>query len=211
MPHKEIAANLVDETTHHAQKLGVVNCISKKGNSLVGHNTDGEGFLRALQAETNEEVDGKSCLIIGAGGAARAVSLALGESGAKEVIIASRDNSKSEIAASLAGTNGRTGSLSESQQVDIIINATPIGMEGTQNEDRVPLTLAGMHKNQIVIDLIYHPLETAFLSSAREIGTRTMNGIGMLIHQAALQYTLWTQKEAPLDVMYDTVMRKISR
>ena len=211
MPHKDIAAKLVDETTPHAQKLGVVNCISKEGSSLCGHNTDGEGFLRSLQVETGERVAGKSLMIIGAGGAARAISLALGESGAKEVILASRDDSKSESAASLAGAIGRIGTLSESQKVDVIINATPIGMGATGNEGHVPLPMAGMHKNQIIVDLIYHPLETTFLKRAREVGARTMNGIGMLIHQAALQYALWTQKEAPLDVMYDAVMREISQ
>ena len=211
MPHKEIAAKLVDERTPQVKKLGAVNCISKKGDFLLGHNTDGEGFLRSLQVETNEKVAGKSFMIIGAGGAARAISLALAESGAKEVILTSRTDSKSEVAASLAGAIGRVGSLSESQEVDVIINATPLGMEGTGNDGHTPLPVSGMHKNQIIVDLIYHPLETAFLESAREVGARTMNGIGMLIHQAALQYTLWTQKEAPLDVMHDAVMREVSQ
>ena len=210
MPHKEIVANLVDEMTSHAQKLKVVNCVSRKGNSLIGHNTDGAGFLRALEEETKEGISGKTCLIIGAGGAARAVSLALGESGAKEVIISSRDVSKSETVASLAGKSGRVGSVDDGHRADLIVNATPVGMNGTKNEGLSPLPATIINKDQIVVDLIYHPIETELLASARKMGAQTMNGIGMLVHQAALQYTLWTGKEAPMDAMYSAVIKKIS-
>lgn len=209
MPHKEIVANLVDETTRHAERLGAVNCVSKNGSTLVGHNTDGEGFIKAIEAETKERAEGKSYLVIGAGGAAKAVTLALGEAGASEVIVSSRNASKSRKAASLAGQVGRSGSLSEAEGVDVIINATPIGMRGAGNEDQLPLPVEAMHKGQIIVDLIYHPLQTEFLKNASRIGARTMNGIGMLIHQAALQYTLWTNKEAPLDVMQDAVIQQI--
>ena len=211
MPHKEIVANLVDETTRHAERLGAVNCVSKNGSTLVGHNTDGEGFIKAIEAETKERAEGKSYLVIGAGGAAKAVTLALGEAGASEVIVSSRNASKSRKAASLAGQVGRSGSLSEAEGVDVIINATPIGMRGAGNENQLPLPVEAMHKGQIIVDLIYHPLETEFLKNASRIGARTMNGIGMLIHQAALQYTLWTNKEAPLDVMQDAVIQQISK
>ncbi|MAV20540.1 MAG: shikimate dehydrogenase [Acidimicrobiaceae bacterium] len=211
MPHKEIVANLVDETTRHAERLGAVNCVSKNGSTLVGHNTDGEGFIKAIEAETKERTEGKSYLVIGAGGAAKAVTLALGEAGASEVIVSSRNASKSRKAASLAGQVGRSGSLSEAEGVDVIINATPIGMRGAGNEDQLPLPVEAMHKGQIIVDLIYHPLQTEFLKNASRIGARTMNGIGMLIHQAALQYTLWTNKEAPLDVMQDAVIQQISK
>ena len=211
MPHKEIVANLVDETTRHAERLGAVNCVSKNGSTLVGHNTDGEGFIKAIEAETKERAEGKSYLVIGAGGAAKAVTLALGEAGASEVIVSSRNASKSRKASSLAGQVGRSGSLSEAEGVDVIINATPIGMRGAGNEDQLPLPVEAMHKGQIIVDLIYHPLQTEFLKNASRIGARTMNGIGMLIHQAALQYTLWTNKEAPLDVMQDAVIQQISK
>ena len=210
MPHKETVANLVDEMTSHAQKLKVVNCVSRKGNSLIGHNTDGAGFLRALKEEIKEEISGMTCLIIGAGGAAKAVSLALGESGAKEVIVSSRDASKSETVAQLAGESGKVGSLSDGERVDLIVNATPIGMNGTKNEGLLPLPATVMNKDQIIVDLIYYPIETEFLANARKIGARTMNGIGMLVHQAALQYTLWTDKEAPLEAMHNAVIKKIS-
>ena len=211
MPHKEIVANLVDETTRHAERLGAVNCVSKNGSTLVGHNTDGEGFIKAIEAETKERAEGKSYLVIGAGGAAKAVTLALGEAGAAEVIVSSRNASKSRKAASLAGQVGRSGSLSEAEGVDVIINATPIGMRGAGNESQLPMPVEAMHKGQIIVDLIYHPLQTEFLKNASRIGAHTMNGIGMLIHQAALQYTLWTNKEAPLDVMQDAVIQQISK
>ena len=211
MPHKEMVANLVDETTRHAERLGAVNCVSKNGSTLVGHNTDGEGFIKAIEAESKEGPEGKSYLVIGAGGAAKAVALALGEAGAAEVIVSSRNASKSRKTASLAGKVGRSGSLSEAKRVDVIINATPIGMRGAGNESQLPMPVEAMHKGQIIVDLIYHPLQTEFLKNASRIGARTMNGIGMLIHQAALQYTLWTNKEAPLDVMQDAVIQQISK
>ena len=130
---------------------------------------------------------------------------------AAEVIVSSRNASKSRKAASLAGKVGRSGSLSEAKRVDVIINATPIGMRGAGNENQLPLPVEAMHKGQIIVDLIYHPLQTEFLKNASRIGAHTMNGIGMLIHQAALQYTLWTNKEAPLDVMQDAVIQQISK
>lgn len=211
MPHKETVANLVDRCTDQVKKLGVANCVYRDGDTLVGHNTDGEGFLRSLKEETNEEVAGKTYLIIGAGGAARAVSLALGESGAKEVIVANRDKTKASSAASLAGPSGRVGKTSEAHLADVIINATPLGMGGTGNEEQLPLPVTNIQKEQIVVDLIYNPLETPLLVSARRLGARTVNGIGMLVHQAALQYVLWTGKEAPLDVMFHAVTKEISQ
>ena len=211
MPHKESVAKLVDEITDHAERLGAVNCVSQNGSSLVGHNTDGEGFLRALEEETGEKAAEKSYLIIGAGGAAKAVSLALGEAGASEVIVTSRDESKSQTAASLAGQAGRAGSLKDSRRVDVVINATPIGMAGTGNLGDSPLSTDDIHESQIIIDLIYHPLETAFLKNARQIGAQAINGIGMLVHQAALQYTIWTNEEAPVKVMQNAVIQKISQ
>jgi shikimate dehydrogenase len=211
MPHKETVANLLNRCTHQVKKLGVANCVYRDGDTLIGHNTDGEGFLRSLKEETNEEVAGKTYLIIGAGGAARAVSLALGESGAKEVVIANRDEAKASSVALLAGPSGRVGNISEAHSADVIINATPLGMGGTGNEKQLPLPITNIQKEQIVVDLIYNPLETPLLNSARLIGARTVNGIGMLVHQAALQYALWTGKEAPLDVMFDAVTKKISQ
>lgn len=211
MPHKETVANLLDRCTHQVKKLGVANCVYRDGDTLVGHNTDGEGFLRSLKEETNEEVAGKTYLIIGAGGAARAVSLALGESGAKEVIVANRDETKASSVASLAGPSGRVGKISEAHFADVIINATPLGMGGTGNEEQLPLPVTNIQKEQIVVDLIYNPLETPLLTSARRMGARTVNGIGMLVHQAALQYVLWTGKEAPLDVMFHAVTKEISQ
>jgi shikimate dehydrogenase len=211
MPHKETVANLLDRCTHQVKKLGVVNCVYRDEGTLVGHNTDGEGFLRSLKEETKEDVTGKTYLIIGAGGAARAVSLALGESGAKEVIVTNRDETKASSVASLAGLAGRVGKISEAHFADVIINATPLGMGGTGNDEQLPLPIANIQKEHIVVDLIYNPLETPLLTSARQMGARTVNGIGMLVHQAALQYSLWTGKEAPLDVMFDAVTKKISR
>ncbi|MEC7879581.1 MAG: shikimate dehydrogenase [Actinomycetota bacterium] len=210
MPHKATVAKLVDGMTRHAEKLGAVNCVSKDGGTLVGHNTDGEGLLRALETETKETVEGKSYLIIGAGGAAKAVALALGEAGASEVTVTSRNVSKSERAAALAGHVGRVGSITESDRADVIINATPIGMQGTGNEGNTPLPIDSIHRRQTIVDLIYHPLETELLKNASSIGARTINGIGMLVHQAALQYTLWTQKDAPLEIMQSAVIQKIS-
>jgi len=199
MPHKEDVAAACDDLTPDAAVLRSVNTVvSRPGGWMLGHSTDGPGFLAAL-AEEGIAVDGRRSLVLGAGGAARAVVLALDGAGA-EVIVAARRPEAAVAAAGLAGS-ARAIALDEVDAVvsgaDLVVNATPMGMAG----EAPPLDTDRLGPAQAVVDLVYDPAETPLLAAARARGARTSNGLGMLVHQAARSFELWTAAEAPLAVM----------
>ncbi|HEX4246005.1 MAG TPA: shikimate dehydrogenase, partial [Acidimicrobiales bacterium] len=210
MPHKDAVARLVDRTTPVATRLGAVNCVSLTGDELVGSNTDGAGFVAALRHGDGFDPDGTKCLVIGAGGAARAVVLALAEAGAAEVIVVNRTESRAVVAAALAGPVGRVGRPEEAATADLVVNATPTGMERTQADgvgtggdgEPVPLDIAFLAAGQVVVDLVYHPASTSWLQAARDRGAVVHNGLGMLVHQAAVQLRSWTGEEPPVAAMW---------
>jgi shikimate dehydrogenase len=205
MPHKEAVAALVDRTTPVAARLDAVNCVTLASGELVGSNTDGEGFVAALRHGDGFEPRGKKCLVIGAGGAARAVVLALAQAGAAEVIVVNRTESRATVAAALAGPVGRVGRPEEAETADLVVNATPAGMGGAganPGPELFPLDAAYLVAGQIVVDLVYHPAVTPWLLAARERGAVTQNGLGMLVHQAAVQLRLWTGEEPPVAAMW---------
>ena len=222
MPHKEAVAALVDRTTPVATRLDAVNCVTLASGELVGSNTDGEGFVAALRHGDGFEPEGKKCLVIGAGGAARAVVLALAEAGAAEVIVVNRTESRATLAAALAGPVGRVGRPEEAETADLVVNATPAGMGQSQGQgagaepgaapgaapqaatgpDPFPLDAAYLVAGQVVVDLVYHPAVTPWLLAARERGAVTHNGLGMLVHQAAVQLRSWTGEEPPVAAMW---------
>lgn len=199
MPHKADAAAACDDLTPDAAALGAVNTVVVRPDGrMLGDSTDGPGFLDAL-AEERIEVEGRRCLVLGAGGASRAVVLALGRVGA-EVIVAARRPEAAADAARLA-PGGQAVPLSaagaEVPEAQIVVNATPLGMGG----EAPPLDPAVLGPAQVVVDLVYHPAETPLLVAARSRGARVTNGLGMLVHQAARSFTLWTGAEAPLAAM----------
>ena len=199
MPHKDDAARACDELTPAAAALAAVNTVVHQADgSLLGASTDGEGVVRAL---ADEQVDpsGRRCLILGAGGAARAVVQALGAHGAS-VAVAARRPAAASTAAALAPA-AQVVPLAEVEpwitDADVIINATPLGMNG----EPPPFPMSSLHAGQLVYDTVYHPAETPLLAGARAQGARAANGLGMLVHQAALAFEHWTGRPAPLDVM----------
>lgn len=206
MPHKEAVAALVDRTTPVATRLDAVNCVTLASGELVGSNTDGEGFVAALRHGDGFEPEGKKCLVIGAGGAARAVILALAEAGAAEVIVVNRTESRATVAAALAGPVGRVGRPEEAKTADLVVNATPAGMGQGQGRDAgadpLPLDASFLVTGQVVVDLVYHPAVTPWLVAAGERGAVTHNGLGMLVHQAAVQLRSWTGQEPPVAAMW---------
>ena len=222
MPHKDAVAALVDRTTPVAARLGAVNCVTLDSGELVGSNTDGEGFVASLRHGDRFEPRGKKCLVIGAGGAARAVVLALAEAGAAEVIVVNRTESKATLAAALAGPVGRVGRPEEAGTADLVVNATPAGMGQPQGRgagaepgivptsdlgsdlgsDPFPLDAEYLVAGQMVVDLVYHPAVTPWLLAARERRAVTHNGLGMLVHQAAVQLRSWTGEEPPVAAMW---------
>ena len=200
MPHKAAVAAAVDELSPTARLLGAVNCVARSGDRFVGHNTDGDGFLDALAAEAGWSPEGARCAVLGAGGAARAVVLALAGAGAAEVIVVNRTGRRATEAAGLAGGRGRAATAGEVGDCDLIVNATPLGMAGHAGTS-LPLDPALLRPGRLLVDLVYEPAETALLAAARARGLTAFNGMGMLVHQAARAFEFWTGTEAPSAAM----------
>ena len=199
MPHKADVARAVDRLTPTAQTLGAVNTVVRGGaRELVGDNTDGAGFVDTLRIDEGFDPAGRRCLIVGAGGAARAVVLALASAGAREVVIANRTPARAADAAALAPGVARPGLAAEADAMDLVVNATPQGMAGDRG---LPVPAAALGPGQLVLDLVYQPGLTPLVETARERGAAATNGLGMLIHQAAHAFRLWTGEDPPLEVM----------
>jgi shikimate dehydrogenase len=195
MPHKADAAAACDDLSPEASALGAVNTVVNAGGTLVGHSTDGDGFLRALDDEGITSA-GQRVLVIGAGGAARAITYALGRVGA-HVTVAARRSEAARRAAALAPDADATGLDGIAVEgFDVVVNATPLGMDG----EVPPFDTAELHAGQFVYDTVY-PIETPLLGEARARGLRAAGGLGMLVHQGALSFSLWTGVAPPLDVM----------
>ncbi len=205
MPHKSSVAALVDRRSALAERLGAVNCVSNLDGVLAGDSTDGPGLVAALRRDAGFDPAGTICLVIGAGGAARGVVAALADAGAAEVVVVNRTRTRGEEAAALAGPVGRVGEPEESTRCDLVVNATPAGMAGTAGTAAWALDPALLGPGQLVVDLVYHPAVTPWLGAARDRGARVRNGLGMLVHQAALQVEWWTGHEAPVEAMWRSV------
>jgi shikimate dehydrogenase len=230
MPHKAAVAANVDRLSPTAARLQAVNTVMRRGNDLVGESTDGEGFLAAVRRDEGWDPVDRRCLILGAGGAARAVALALAGAGAAQVVVVGRRPDQAEATAALVGQAGRVsrptvGALADAVAgADLVVNATPVGMAGVVRLDRSPLERAsvegplpfdldpaGIGSGQLIVDLIYAPAATPLVQMARQRGARATNGLGMLIHQAALQFRLWTGEDPPLEVMSAAAMAALRR
>jgi len=198
MPHKTAVAALVDSCTPIATTLDAVNCVWWRGEELVGDNTDGVGFVDALRQDEGYDPAGRASVVLGGGGAARAVARALADAGAREVVVVNRTASRAQATAALAGSVGRVGGAEEVGDADLIVNATSIGM-GTEGD--LPLDAARLGSGQLVVDLIYEPATTALVAAARARGAVAVNGLGMLIHQAAHAFRHWTGEDPPVEVM----------
>jgi shikimate dehydrogenase len=195
MPHKADAAAACDDLAPEAAALGAANTVVNADGTLVGHSTDGDGFLRALD---DEEITptGRHVLVVGAGGAARAITQALGRVGA-HVTVAARRPDAARSAAALVPDGVAVGFDGIAVEgFDVVVNATPLGMEG----EAPPFDVAKLHARQFVYDAVY-PFETPLLREARARGLRAAGGLGMLVQQGALSFSLWTGVAAPLDVM----------
>ena len=200
MPHKADVIPALDELSPTAARLGAVNTIHRRGEVLVGDSTDGAGFIDALRYDEGFDPKDARVVVLGAGGAARAVVLALGEAGAAEVVVVNRTAAKAETAAALAPGIGRVGDEADIAGADVVVNATPVGMAGVHAE----ATLVDprlLRPGQLAVDLVYHPLRTPFLAAAKERGAVPVTGLGMLIHQAARAFRRWTGEDPPLEVL----------
>ena len=200
MPHKKSVAVAVDDLSPTAAKLGAVNCVRRDGDRLVGENTDGIGFVDSLRSQLQMDPDGLTIVIVGAGGAARSIALAMAEHGA-QVGIFNRTATSAEEVVEIVGAASSVVQEEAIRDADVIVNATPLGM----SNDSLPFDPSLLSKGQSLIDLIYEPEKTALLLEAESLGVKTLNGVGMLLHQAGAQFQLWTGCEPPLREMAQAV------
>jgi shikimate dehydrogenase len=198
-PHKDDVAALVDEASPAVAALGAANCVVPLPDGrLRGENTDGDGFVASL-ADAGWDPAGRRCCVLGAGGAARSIVLALARAGAGEVVVINRTPAKGQAAAALAGAAGRVGDASEAvAEAELVVNATTLGMG---SDGRLPLDPRLLRPGQVVADIVVHPVVTPLLAAARERGCTTVDGIGMLVHQAAIAFRAWTGVEPPVAAM----------
>jgi shikimate dehydrogenase len=200
MPHKGEAAKLVAELTEDARRLSAVNTIVLGPGGAVGHNTDAPGFDRFLRQDAGFDPGGRDALVFGAGGAARAAALALARGGLRRLIVAVRETRRAD--ALVMALDGITAgvevvSFGEAPEVEaaLVVNATPLGTGG-ESLPHPPLS-----PDVLVVDLIYRPVLTPLQASARDAGATAFGGLGLLLHQAALSFELWTGQPAPLERM----------
>jgi len=205
-PHKDDAWRLADERSIAAERMRAVNCLQLVDGRLVGHNTDGDGFVDSIR-EAGCDPAGMTVAVLGAGGAARSVIEALGRAGAAEILVINRTEARADEAAVLAAPLARSGSSSEIRSADLVVNATSVGLGSTD----LALDPSLLVPAQWVADLVYHPLRTSLLTAASERGARPIDGLGMLVHQAARQFRIWTGEEAPVAVMRRAALDELER
>lgn len=222
MPHKQGAALACHRLSLVAERLGVANTVTNVGGELVGDSTDGPGFVDSL-VDQGWHPEGKKCLVLGAGGAARAIVLALAEAGAARVGVVARRSDEAHLTAGLAGAAGSVAPVEAADGADLVVNATPVGMTGSSpyapesapQDLTAGLPMGLMAKSlgpgQLVADLIYAPATTSLLAVARARGAETLNGLGMLIHQAARQVTIWTGRSPSVDMMSAAALRELGK
>ena len=188
MPHKDDVAAAVDVLDPAATALRTANTVVLQDDGrLAGYSTDGAGFVASLR-EAGVESSGMTVAVLGAGGAARSVIDALARVGVDQIVVINRSAARAEAAAQLSAGRGRVGDVADIAHVDLVVNATSVGM----GSDEAPFDLALLRSTQVVADLVYHPIETALLRAARRCGATAVDGLGMLVHQAVLQQQLWT-------------------
>jgi shikimate dehydrogenase len=196
MPHKVAVIAYLDGLGPSAKVIGAVNCVVRDGDRLVGHNTDGEGFLRALAERV--EVRGTRIVVLGAGGAARAIAVELGLAGAAEITIVNRDATRGEsLVATITAHTSTTavwtswvGDAHIPAGTDVLVNATSVGLYAPDDYPAVDICTLG--DVGVVADVVFNPVETRLLRQAAAAGCATVDGLGMLVHQGAAAIERWT-------------------
>jgi shikimate dehydrogenase len=219
IPHKVAVIPLLDELEPLAKKIGAVNTIVNEKGHLKGYNTDAGGFLKAL-LERGVEPDDKNIVILGAGGAARAISFSLADRVA-ELVILNRQLEMDwaiELAASVSRFSKKAVKALELNDkklasvlasADILINATSVGMSPNTGHSPVPARL--LRPGLVVFDAVYNPITTRLLSEAKAAGAETINGIDMLVGQGVLAFELWTGTEAPIEIMKKAALEALAQ
>ncbi|MFC5591085.1 shikimate dehydrogenase [Sporosarcina soli] len=194
VPHKNAIIPFLDRLDPSAEQMGAVNTVHVLPDGiLVGSNTDGLGFVQSLEEAYGEQCKGRKVLLIGAGGAARGIAFALEHMGYGPIVITNRTVEKAQqLAANLEGASAQSLAEAEETLADygLIVQTTSVGMNFAQ--EGMPLNPKNIAADAVVADIIYNPLETEFLEQARNNGAKTLNGVGMFVHQGALAFQKWT-------------------
>lgn len=212
IPHKETIIPFLDELDREAELIGAVNTVLNKERRLIGYNTDGRGFVRSLREDGKIDPRGKKIMIIGAGGAARAIAFTLALEGAEKLFINDILSEKAKELSCAVSTKTSTEAIYIKDmkegigEVDILINATPLGMK---KEDPLPISPELLSKGLIVYDIVYNPPATPLLKEAKKRGAKTLGGLGMLLYQGSFSFKIWTGQEPPADVMRKELENKI--
>ena len=204
MPHKAAVAEAADSCTVAVERLGAANCLFWQDGRIVADSTDGDGFVAAYEHRFGCSFDDQTVAVFGAGGAARAIIEAVGRSNADTILVYNRSTERLAAAVDLADC-ARQGEPDELAAAQVIVNASSVGMRGGTGADATPFDVDLINSRQTVIDIVYNPKVTPLLAAAAARGAKTEGGVAMLVHQAALAFTLWTDQPAPLDTMLAAV------
>ncbi len=216
LPHKQAVMSLVDEIDETARLIGAVNWVANRGGKLVGYNTDSPGFLRALRHKAGFDPAGKSAVVFGAGGAARAIVHGLRTGGVSRLTIANRTVSRArQLASELSEGRFRPGAVSLDRDdladvvpyADLLVNATSMGMAGGDAAAQSPVSAELISADALAYDAVYAPPMTPFLEEVERAGGATAGGQSMLIYQGVEGFELATGRDAPVDVMFEAVAK----
>ncbi len=208
IPHKVSVIEYLDELSPEAELIGAVNTVVREEDLLIGYNTDGKGFLRSTRDDAGLDSEGKRFVFLGAGGAARAMSVEQALAGAAHITIVNRSRGRGEALVELlqertpveASFVHWEGDYAVPPEADVLVNATPVGLFPDVDEIP-PVALESIRPDLLVCDVIPNPPQTAFLRAAAERGARTLDGLGMLVYQGAICFEMWTGVEPPIPVM----------
>lgn len=214
VPHKVDIMNYLDEIDESAHLVGAVNTVINREGKWIGYNTDGIGFFRSIQPYVLKDYDKMKVLIVGAGGAARAIYSTLAKEQFVHIDFVNRTKERAEKVKERCPyrVNGHIFSLKEFEHVsnkyDLVIQTTSIGMAPNVHDKPLPL-VGKVSEQSVVADIIYNPLQTAFLKEAEAVGAKAINGAGMFVHQAAEAFKLWTSKQPNIERMTTLVYNKL--
>jgi shikimate dehydrogenase len=208
IPHKVEILKYLDEVAPDAQLMGAVNTVRREGQRLIGENTDGKGFLRSLREEAGLDPAGKRVVVLGAGGAARAITVEVALASAAQITVVNRTPARGQALVDLLNERTSTtavfkpwqGDYALPDDTDILVNATSIGLY-PDVAAKPALDYERITANMTVCDVIPNPPRTPFFQEAEAQGARTLDGLGMLVYQGAIAFKMWTGQDAPIDVM----------
>ena len=216
IPHKVAVIEYLDEIAPDAAVIGAVNTVRRQSDRLIGENTDGKGFLQGVRTGAGLDPRGKRAVVLGAGGAARAIVTELALAGAAEVLVVNRSVDRGEaMVADLAAKTGCPirfepwrGIYRVTAAADLLVNATSIGLF-PDIDAMPPVALGGAPSGMLVGDVVFNPPETRLLAAGRRLGLPTLDGLSMLVYQGVIGFQLWTGREAPAAAMKQALARAL--